>query len=121
LNLLTLTGNYNSTGRSYSGFAATFPPGRFAFYPSASCQILLPTSKVADTYECEYATNGAFFTWDITKTGSLCVGNLVSDGKIWQLPTDGSGTLRANFGIKTDGTITTGYHSQSTLNTTKFS
>jgi len=39
--------------------------------------------------------------------GSLCIGNVVSDGNVWQLPTDGSGTNRANFGItkQADGSV----------------
>lgn len=122
-NRFTLTGNYASTGRPYSGFAATFASSRFAFYPSVTngcVELVQPSYSSNETYNCEYATNGAFFTWDITTTGSLCIGNLVSDSKIWQLPTDGTGTCRANFGIRSDGSIVTGYMSQSTIDTTSY-
>jgi exopolysaccharide biosynthesis protein len=107
-----LTGNYVSTGKPYSAFLATFPPYRFSFYPAVAdgCKRLVKTSESSSTtYNCEYATNGAFFTWDITTTGSLCIGNLISDGKVWQLPTDGSGTGRANFGITADHQVLTGF------------
>lgn len=119
----TMTGNYSSTGRPYSAFAAVFPPERFAFYPSvpSGClELVKPSYSSNETYSCEYATNGAFFTWDITTTGSLCLGNLVSDGKIYQLPTDGSGTKRANFGIGADGSIITGFLDQNTVDSTSF-
>lgn len=124
LTRLTLIGNYESTGRPYSGFAAVFPPSRLAFYPSSQSgcvELVQPSYSSNETYNCEYATNGAFFTWDLTTTGSYCLGNLVSDDRVWQLPTDGTGTGRANFGIKSDGTIVTGFFSQSTINTTSFS
>jgi N-acetylglucosamine-1-phosphodiester alpha-N-acetylglucosaminidase len=118
-----MTGNYVSTGRPYSAFVAVFPPSRFAFYPSVTngCTALVqPHISSNETYNCEYATNGAFFTWDYTAP-SLCIGNLVSDGKVWQLPTDGSGTKRANFGILTDGSIVTGFMSQDTINKSSYS
>jgi N-acetylglucosamine-1-phosphodiester alpha-N-acetylglucosaminidase len=122
-NRFAMTGNYVSTGRPYSAFVATFPPSRFAFYPSvpSGCvELVQPHISSNQTYNCEYATNGAFFTWDYTAP-SLCVGNLVSDGKVYQLPTDGSGTKRANFGIRSDGAIMTGFFDQDTVNTTSFS
>jgi len=83
--------------------------------------LVQPSFSSNETYNCEYATNGAFFTWDLTTTGSYCLGNLVSDGHVWQLPTDGTGTGRANIGITTDGAVLTGFLSQSTVNTTPFS
>ncbi|RYH15103.1 hypothetical protein EON65_32345 [archaeon] len=118
-----LTGNYLSTGRPYSAFLATFPASRFSFYPAvaAGCLQLVKTSISSSTiYNCEYATNGAFFTWDITTTGSLCLGNLISDGKVWQLPTDGSGTGRANFGVTADNNIITGFIDANVLSTKNF-
>eukprot|EP01038_Epipyxis_sp_PR26KG_P012741 gene12741-17082_t len=117
------TGNYVSTGRPYSAYAATFNPLYFAFYPSVKkgCIGLVKTSESSfETYTCDYATNGAFFTWDITTTGSLCVGNLVSDGKVWQLPTDGSGTKRANFGLTGDGRVITGFVDENIINSSNF-
>lgn len=106
-----ITGNYSSTGRPYSAFVAVFPTSRFSFYPSVKegCKALVqPHISSSRTYDCEYATNGAFFTWDTTLP-SLCVGNLISDGTVWQLPTDGSGTNRANMGITKDGKVFFGF------------
>jgi hypothetical protein len=99
-----------STGNYYSAFYSIFHPSFFSFYPVSrdGCVELITTSIASEEYNCEYAVNGGFFTWDITVTGSLCKGNLVSDGFVWQLPTDGSGTGRANFGITSDDRIITG-------------
>lgn len=112
LNHYQVTGNYTTTKRPYSAFVATFPASRFAFYPPTSkgCTGLYKTSisSVTEPRNCAYATNGAFFTWD-TSLSSNCIGNLVSDGQVWQLPTDGSGTGRANFGITTKNEIFTGF------------
>ena len=119
-----VTGNYNSTGRPYSAFVAVFPPERFAFYPpeDAGCLQLKKTSQssVTPPYNCEYATNGAFFQWSMPASGSLCIGNLVSDGKVWQLPTDGSGTGRANFGITDKDEVITGFIDANVIANTKF-
>lgn len=117
-------GKYNSTGNPYSGFLATFPASRFGFYPPTKqgCVELWQTSvSSSTTYDCEYATNGAFFQWDLSSTGSLCIGNLVSDGKVWQLPTDGSGTSRANFGVTADGHLVTGFIDSQTISSKGFS
>lgn len=118
-----IKGNYKSTGREYSGFVAVFPPRRFSFYPAVKegcLELVKTTNSSTNFYDCEYATNGAFFTWDITTTGSLCIGNLVSDSKIWQLPTDGSGTNRANIGITSDHKFITGFINSTTIATTSF-
>lgn len=104
-----IEGNYNSTGRPYSAYVAVFSADSFAFYPpeKSGCDQLIKTSQSSSqNYNCDYATNGAFFTWDTS--ASLCIGNLISDGKTWQLPTDGSGTGRANFGIASNGDTTEG-------------
>lgn len=119
-----ITGKYNSTGRPYSGFLATFPPSRFAFYPPTKqgCVELWQTSiSSSSTYDCEYATNGAFFQWELSDIGSLCIGNLISDGTVWQLPTDGSGTNRANFGITKTGEVITGFINSTTISSLSFS
>jgi N-acetylglucosamine-1-phosphodiester alpha-N-acetylglucosaminidase len=118
-----ISGNYSSTGRPYSGYVAIFPPQRFSFYPPVEkgCVFLAkPSESSTRTYNCEYATNGAFFTKNITATGSLCIGNLVSDGKAWQLPTDGSGSKRANFGITPNSEFITGFVNDSMVATTPF-
>lgn len=118
-----LEGKYNSTGNPYSGFLATFPASRFSFYPptKSGCIELWQTSiSSSTTYDCEYATNGAFFQWDLSATGSLCIGNLVSDGHVWQLPTDGSGTGRANFGVTADGKMFAGFVDSDTIASNKF-
>jgi N-acetylglucosamine-1-phosphodiester alpha-N-acetylglucosaminidase len=121
-----VTGKYNSTGRPYSAFVAVFPPNRFSFFPPVAdgCKMLVQPSisSVTSPYDCEYATNGAFFTWNMPSSGSLCIGNLVSDGKVWQLPTDGSGNGRANFGISsTKGEIVTGFIDSNTIQDKSFS
>jgi N-acetylglucosamine-1-phosphodiester alpha-N-acetylglucosaminidase len=106
-----ITGKYASTGRPYSAFVAIFPTSKFSFYPAVKegCKELVqPHVSSSTTYDCEYATNGAFFTWDYTQP-SLCIGNLISDGTVWQLPTDGSGTNRANMGITKDGKVFFGF------------
>jgi N-acetylglucosamine-1-phosphodiester alpha-N-acetylglucosaminidase len=107
-----IEGKYNSTGRPYSAYVAIFPASKFSFYPPVTegCKKLVQTSvSSSTTYDCEYATNGAFFTWDMPESGSLCIGNLVSDGKIWQLPTDGSGTKRANLGLTSNNEVQLGF------------
>lgn len=118
-----IEGNYSSTGRPYSAFVALFPAPRFSFYPSVKegCKALVqPHISSSSTYDCEYATNGAFFTWDYTQP-SLCLGNLISDGVVWQLPTDGSGTNRANMGITQDGKIFFGFPDAELFQKEKFS
>jgi len=123
LNQFSISGKYSSTGRDYSGFVATFSANYFSFYPPTKegCTALYKTSESSySTYNCDYATNGAFFTWDTT-ADSMCIGNLVSDSKYWQLPTDGSGTGRANFGYTSDGKIFTGFVDASLLEAQNFS
>jgi N-acetylglucosamine-1-phosphodiester alpha-N-acetylglucosaminidase len=75
-------------------------------------------STSSQTFNCEYSTNGAFFTWD-TSQPSLCLGNLISDGYRWQIPTDGTGTYRVNFGTTSDETII-GFLDDNTINQTSF-
>jgi len=118
-----LTGSYNSTGRPYKAYLATFPASRFSFYPSYEngCLELIKTSESSfTTYTCEYATNGAFFKFDLNGTDSLCIGNLISNGKTWQLPTDGTGTKRANFGITKTGDIVTGFLDENDISSLEF-
>lgn len=43
------------------------------------------------------------------------MGNLISDGKHWQLPQDGSGTGRANFGVTSNKEIVLGFIDSSTI------
>jgi len=110
-----------SLGRNYSAFAATFAANYFAFYPpvSAGCVKLMKTSLSSQLAKCEYATNGAFFYMS-GNYSSLCIGNLISDGKEWQLPTDGTGTNRANFGITEDNRIISGFINSSIIQSSKF-
>lgn len=66
------------------------------------------TSTVADSSrqkKCIVASNAGFFR---TKNGR-CLGNLFSDGR---LVVDANGVQNANFGIRKDGTIVTGYLSE---------
>lgn len=111
LNWVQMTGKYESTGKDYSAFVAQFHPSKFSFYPPTKdgcTKLVQPSVSSWSTYTCEYATNGGFFTWDTTKP-SLCIGNLISDGHVWQIPTDGTGSNRANFGITQDSKIITGF------------
>lgn len=106
-----INGVYQSTGRAYSGYVAIFPASKFSLYPSVAsgCKKLVQTSVASSTsYDCLYATNGGFFTWDSTAP-SYCLGNLIGDGTVFQLPTDGSGTNRANVGLTADGKIFVGF------------
>lgn len=116
------SGNIASTGRPYSAYYAIFDPDYFAFKSAApgTCPELVETSKSAQSYDCEYATNGGFFTWNMPESGSLCIGNMVSDGQVLQMPTDGSGTTRANFGVTGDGKIILGFLDELTIRTTGF-
>uniref|UniRef100_A0A6B2LEU8 Phosphodiester glycosidase domain-containing protein n=1 Tax=Arcella intermedia TaxID=1963864 RepID=A0A6B2LEU8_9EUKA len=111
-----LVGTYHSTGRPYSAYLAVFPAERFAFYPpvQAGCLDLVKPSISSHLRGCDYATNGAFFTWS-NDTGSYCLGNLISDGEVWQLPKDGSGMNRANIGLTKGGAVVTGFIDFSTV------
>ena len=107
----SIAGVYKSTGRNYSAFVAEFHPSSFSFFPPTAdgcTKLVKPSESSYGTFKCDYATNGGFFTWDTTKP-SLCIGNLVSEGRVWQLPTDGSGSNRANFGITFDNKLVTGF------------
>jgi hypothetical protein len=119
-----VTGSYNSTQRPYSAFAAVFPPERFSFFPpkpEGCTKLIQPSeSSLYPEHNCEYSTNGAFFTWDMPTSGSLCIGNLISDGKHWQLPTDGSGNGRANFGITANNEVVTGFVDAKTITEKNF-
>lgn len=98
-----VTGTYASTGRPYSAFFATFDPSFFSFLPPtpAGCTGLIQPSVSSgpSNYDCDYATNAGFFTWDpSTNNNTNCIGNLIGDGNVYQLPTDGTGTRRAQLG-----------------------
>jgi N-acetylglucosamine-1-phosphodiester alpha-N-acetylglucosaminidase len=89
-------------------------------YDSAGCTELVQPSKSSKDRDCQYATNGGFFTWDMSDTGSLCIGNLISDAQVWQLPTDGSGTGRANFGITDKNEYVSGFINADVLSSRNF-
>lgn len=73
------TGTIASTGRPFSAYYSTFHPDFFSFRSAAAghCPELVQTSAASTANECEYSTNGGFFTWDMPESGSLCLGNLV--------------------------------------------
>ena len=112
-----LTGNYSSTGRPYSAYFASFNREYFSFYSynMETCTDYGTTSDISIKYNCEYATNGGFFIMGSNSTESKCEGNLVSDSYIVQIPTDTSGTKRANFGIDINNNIITGFMDNTTL------
>jgi N-acetylglucosamine-1-phosphodiester alpha-N-acetylglucosaminidase len=117
-----ISGYYESTGRPYSGYVAVFPASKFSLYPAvtAGCKKLVQPSVASSTdYDCLYATNGGFFTWDSTAP-SYCIGNLIGDGTIFQLPTDGSGTNRANIGLTADGRVFVGFPDSATYSVNQF-
>ena len=103
------SGYYESSGRPYSAYAATFASEFFSFYPPVNdgCTKLIKPSESSKIFSCQYATNGAFFKTDYSQ--SLCVGNLISDSFVWQLPTDGSGTGKVNFGVTSANSIISGF------------
>ena len=117
-----VTGVYESTGRAYSAYYAYLNPRYFSFEPPTKygCTERKKTSESSVDQNCDYATNGAFFNMNYPN-GSLCIGNLISDGKVWQLPDDGTGTLRAQYGVTTDGKIVAGFISNTTIMSNKFS
>lgn len=86
-----IEGEFTSTENYYSAYYSIFNPNFLSFYPATrdGCVELITTSQSSTDFNCDYAVNGGFFTWDITVTGSLCKGNLISDSVAWQLPTDG--------------------------------
>jgi N-acetylglucosamine-1-phosphodiester alpha-N-acetylglucosaminidase len=113
---------YYSNGRYYSGFLAQFDPAYFSFYPNSQkggCMELIKTTAASVPLNCEYATNAGFFYGD-TSSGSYCVGNLISDGKVWQVPNDSKSGPRANFGVTKNGTLVTGYLDPETIDRLDF-
>jgi hypothetical protein len=101
-----VTGTYNSTGRAYSGYFASFHPDSFSFYPAIEkgCLKLVDSSKIAAAdwhAECEYATNGGFFNMDGLVDGSYCIGNLISYGTTVQMQNDAANP--ASVGVTSDG------------------
>lgn len=107
-----ITGHYQSTSRDYSAFISTFSASHFAFYPptKAGCNMLVkPSESSSKLYSCDYATNGAFFWTDNNHDEALCKGNLISDGVVINLPTDGTGTGRVNFGITAQDELISGF------------
>jgi N-acetylglucosamine-1-phosphodiester alpha-N-acetylglucosaminidase len=101
------TGVFSSTNREYSAYVATFEPAYFAFLPPTpqGCTEYVKTSVSSNiTWDCDYATNGGFFTWDVN-TPIKCVGNLLSDGNL--IVQEGMGN--ANFGLTNDGLVIAGF------------
>ncbi len=114
-NLMTrnVVGNYTSTGRPYSAWFASFHPSAFSFLAAAEdgCTALEKTSVSAvDSWHeyCEYATNGGFFNMGGPVNGTYCIGNLISQGKVVQLPTTGPGYTRTQFGVTSDHRMVAG-------------
>ncbi len=69
--------------------------------PTGGCPGLKTVDESTRDYKCDVATNAGFFN---PNTGD-CYGNLISDGRILQLP----GTENVNFGIRRDGSVVVGY------------
>jgi hypothetical protein len=117
-------GRYKSTNREYSGWFASFNPSYFSFFPAADdgCTRLedTKTMSTAEWHEtCEYATNGAFFSMNgPNDQGSYCIGNLISQGKIIQLPNKDA--TPAQIGITNNNEVILGMLNENTLTKLKF-
>ena len=115
-------GNYVSTGRPYSAYAAVFNPDYFSFYPptKSGCTARVKVSTSSVNFECAYATNGGFFNTSALATPeNLCEGNLISD-VYTQIAADTSGTKRAELGILSNNTIVIGFLDTSTIENNQF-
>lgn len=117
-----IIGSYESTARSYRAYASGFSPNRFDFFPSIKkgCTELLKTSFSSEIYHCDYATNGGFFTFEKDSLKSYCLGNLIGNGSVWQIPSDGSGFSGVNFGITKSAELIFGFLNSSTLDRIPF-
>lgn len=113
---------YYSNGRYYSGFLAQFDPAYFTFYPNSQkggCLDLIKTTAASVPLNCEYATNAGFFYSDLS-TGSYCVGNLISDGNVYQIPNDSKSAPRVNFGVTKNNTLVSGFLDPTTIDKLNF-
>lgn len=74
---------------------------------SGGCQLNKRATVAVSSKQmnCRVAVNAGYFN---THTGS-CLGNIVSNGKLVR---DANGIQNANFGIRKDGTLVTGYLSE---------
>lgn len=119
-----VTGFYNSTGRAYSAYFATFHPSFFSFLPptvnGCTTNAYTTVTSTQSWADCEYATNGGFFLSTPDANGSLCKGNLISNAHVFQLPTDGTGTNRAELGVTADGEIFTGFLDSNVIKANNF-
>jgi N-acetylglucosamine-1-phosphodiester alpha-N-acetylglucosaminidase len=78
-------GTVRSTGRAYTGYLMWAPDPRalsFEVYQK-DCTNLYNVSLTAAEYSCAWATNAGFFSWTST---DKCMGNLVTNGTVVQLP-----------------------------------
>ena len=117
LNWFHLQGNYSTSGRPYSAYYAVFNREYFSFYSAdkEKCDMYNSTSDISVKYNCEFSTNGGFFNTNHSAEGSKCEGNLVSDSYVVQIPTDTSGTKRANLGINNKNEIIIGFMDNTTI------
>lgn len=86
-------GTHKSTKRPYSAYAAVLsnPLTVHVVLPNNTCGEVAKTSATSRQHNCDYATNAGFF--DITH--HKCIGNVVSDGQVVDLP----GSDTAQIGI----------------------
>jgi len=110
------TGFHNSTKRPYSAFVAIVgdPRDVHVMLPNNTCSKVAKTSDTAREHNCLYAINAGFFDVPNHK----CIGNVVSNGHVVQLPA----TASASFGIAHDrngkAVLITGFLGQQELNST---
>lgn len=112
------SGIIHSTGRLFVSHVALFNPNYFSFYPPTmdGCTDYTHTSASSNsTWNCDYATNGGFFTFDTT-VANRCIGNLVSDEKVWQT----GGNSNANLGITVANEVVLGYLDDSSYSKLQF-
>lgn len=89
-----LIGVVKSSGRSFTGYISVAHPVAFTVeLPlTTGCQKLVHATETAIEHNCTFASNGAFF--DMT-VGNLnhCIGNIVANGSVIQLPGSGGVNL----------------------------
>lgn len=78
-----------------------YKPGGCQLKYSSAVRSTVRATTGLRKFGCKLATNAGYFS---TVTGQ-CLGNIVSDGRLVQSSVE----LNANFGIRADGTIVTGY------------
>lgn len=107
------TNNENNT--EFIAHIAVFNANYLSLLPpiSTGCYEYLKTSESSKNYKCEYATNGGFFVMNSEENkDNLCVGNLISNYKIFV----NEGNNYVNIGINGNNEIIIGYIDNNVIN-----